>query len=166
MDSAPPIPAPESDEDCVKAMAQGDERGLHCLYDRHAAVMYGLALRITGNPDAAADATVASLVQAWNSAARYRALRGSVAGWLTTMVRVRSLELVRSNPPGADDILSRGHSPLVVALPEETQQVLSLVYFGGWSQQDVAAHLGLGVDTVRRHVETGMRALRVLRESR
>ncbi len=148
---------------CVQAMAHGDPQGLKRLYERHAAIVYGLALRITGDSATAAEATVATFVQAWNGAGRYRGIRGSVSGWLTTMARIRALELVRKAGSHVD-VLSAGVSPLVVALPDETQKVLTLAYFGGLSHQEVADRLELPIVTVRRHLESGMRALRVKRE--
>ncbi len=148
----------------MQAMAQGIDSGLQQLYARHAAVVYGLALRIAGDPTLAADATVGTFAQAWSSAAKYRGVRGNVLGWLTTMVRIRALELRRSAGRSPQDVLAQGTSPLVAALPDETQQVLSLLYFGGCTQQDVANHLRVPMETVRRHVESGMRALRVKRE--
>ncbi|WP_337169835.1 sigma factor-like helix-turn-helix DNA-binding protein [Gemmatimonas aurantiaca] len=160
----PPSPDPESDEAYVQAMAQGLEPALQHLYARHAAVVYGLALRITGDSTLAADATVGTFAQAWSSAARYRGVRGTVLGWLTTMARIRALELRRTVGGPEHDVLAGGTSPLVVALPEETQQVLSLLYFGGLTQQEVADRLQVPLETVRRHVESGMRALRVKRE--
>lgn len=160
------LPAFETDEACVEAMARGSEPALRLLYDRHVAVVYGLALRITGNEELAKEATAAAFAQAWGGAARYRGLRGSVQGWLTTIVRLRALELVRSSERASLQATSGDPSPLAAALPEDTQRALSLVFFEGLNQQEVAARLDLPLETVRRHVESGMRALRHRREAR
>lgn len=159
------MPAFETDEACVAAMARGDELALRWLYDRHSAVVYGLALRITGDPTLASQATIAAFAQAWSGAPRYRGLRGSVQGWLTTILRLRALELMKSSGGRRYDVLADGVSPFLAALPEETQQALSLIFFGGLSQQEVAERLGVPLETVRRHVESSMRALRMKREA-
>jgi RNA polymerase sigma-70 factor (ECF subfamily) len=165
-DPAPTTPSDtETDVACLQAIAGGDELALRRLYDRHGATVYGLALRILGDPERAAVATVETFTQAWRDAGRYRGVRGSVLGWMTTIARLRALELARSGEGERYDVLADGTSPLVVALPEETQQAIALVFFGGQSQHDVADRLQIPVGTVRRHVEMGMRALRVKREA-
>lgn len=159
------LPAFETDEACVEAIAHGSEPALRMLYDRHSAVVYGLALRITGSDEQAAEATIAAFAQAWSGAARYRGLRGNVQGWLTTIARLRALELLRNSPRDSAATPIGDHSPVAAALPDDTQRVLSLVFFGGLNQQEAATQLGLPLETVRRHVESGMKALRHRRES-
>jgi len=165
-DSAPTTPS-DTDPDVatLQAIAGGDEHALRQLYDRHGSTVYGLALRMLGDAEQAAHCTAETFRQAWHDASRYRGVRGSVLGWLTTMARMRALALARQSGPAHYDVLDAGTSPLVVALPEETQQAITLIFFGGLTQQQVAERLDIPLGTVRRHVEMGMRALRVKRES-
>lgn len=163
-DTPPPSDA-ESDVTCLQAIAGGDELALRRLYDRHGATVYGLVLRMLGDPERAAMATVETFTQAWRDAGRYRGVRGNVLGWLTTIARLRALDLARAGDEQRHDVLTDGTSPLVLALPEETQQAIALIFFGGYTQHDVADRLQIPVGTVRRHVEMGMRALRVKREA-
>ncbi|HEY0929156.1 MAG TPA: sigma factor-like helix-turn-helix DNA-binding protein [Gemmatimonas sp.] len=165
-DPAPTTPSDtESDIACLQAIAGGDEHALRRLYDRHGATVYGLVLRILGDPEKAAQATADTFKQTWRDAGRYRGVRGSVLGWVTTIARLRALEMARADHDARHDVLSDGTSPLVVALPEETQQAITLIFFGGLTQYEVADRLRIPTGTVRRHVEMGMRALRVKREA-
>lgn len=83
-DAAEPL-----DVQLIAEMAQGDERAASMLYDRHGAVMYGLALRVVGEPADAEEVVLDAFAQAWRDAGRYETSRGAVAGWLTTITRTR-----------------------------------------------------------------------------
>ncbi|MEO7522246.1 MAG: sigma-70 family RNA polymerase sigma factor, partial [Gemmatimonas sp.] len=66
------------------------------LYDRHSVVMFGLAIRMVGESADAEEVVIDAFGQAWRDASRYDGARGTVAGWLTTIVRSRALDLIRS----------------------------------------------------------------------
>ncbi len=75
------FPPGSTDVDLVAAMARRDERAAAALYDRHSAVMFGLALRMVGETADAEDVVLDAFSQAWRDAARYESSRGSVAGF-------------------------------------------------------------------------------------
>jgi hypothetical protein len=81
----------------VARLACGDENALAELYDRTNRIVYGLALRILGDPSTAEDITMEVYLQVWRNAAHYNPQRGSVLSWLLILVRSRSIDSLRSS---------------------------------------------------------------------
>ena len=79
----------------VPRVAQGDERALEELYAATSGRVFGLALRILRDRPSAEEAVVDVYAQVWRQAERYDASKGSVASWITTLARTRSIDLSR-----------------------------------------------------------------------
>ena len=64
-----PVPSALPDIAVVQAMARAEESAATMLYDRHAAAMYGLALRMVGEPADAEEVVLDAFAQAWRALA-------------------------------------------------------------------------------------------------
>src|SRR5690349_23463121 len=98
---APPSDA--EDEVLVAAMAAGDRAALATLYERHSALLLGLALRIVRERREAEDLLHDVFLEAWRSAKdSIRSAAGFVPGWPSVCARVlstsRSLPGWRATP--------------------------------------------------------------------
>lgn len=121
---------------------------IESLYDAHAPRLYALALRITGDREAAAAALEDAFLRLWESA---DTPGGDELRFLVRLTRERSLARrpIQEAPAPVDD---RGATP--ASLVEE-------LFFGGVSLRDLAARYGLGESQVRRMIRDGMAALRM-----
>lgn len=181
--------APIPDRELVWRMAAGEERALGTLYDRHGRMVYALALAIVGERADAEEVVADAFAQAWRGAAEYDPLRGSVAAWVTTIVRARALDLVRrrgrrgrayqraarfadgelaapvGRPESPDRAVERAEAGTLVrralaALPDAQRRVIELAYFGGLSQSEIAAELTEPLGTVKTRMRAGLEKLR------
>lgn len=185
-----PLPSgePWSDVDLVRAMAHGDERAATLLYDRTSAVLYGLALRVTGQQADAEEVVLDAFAQAWRDAARFDPARASVIAWLTMMVRSRALDLIRgrqrrarvtesagqepgdavamSQPPLEVDVAiehaERAHAvtSALDTLPTPQREAIELAFFEGLTHPEVADRLREPLGTVKTRIRLGMQKLR------
>ncbi len=177
-------PAAALDEDTVSRLARGDHDALAELYDRHARLMYSLALRIVGRQADAEDVLQEVFSQAWRQAARYDASRGSVGGWLVTLTRSRALDRLRrarSEPQPAPDEMIAADIPdeapaadrqLVTeqqasqvraaldALPDGQRIPLELAYYEGLSQSAIANRLNVPLGTIKTRMRQALLRLR------
>jgi RNA polymerase sigma-70 factor (ECF subfamily) len=189
LEPAPPAPTP--DAALLDAMRQGDERAAAALYDRHASMVYGLALGIVHERSDAESVVLDVFTQAWRDAARYDAARGSVASWLLVLARSRALDLVRSTgrrarltPVSVDDappaaliatdapsdpaqaVEARDRRDQVAAaldeLPAAQRTAIELAFFDGLSHAEIAEQLREPLGTVKTRIRLGMTKLRQL----
>jgi RNA polymerase sigma-70 factor (ECF subfamily) len=172
----------------IADMAQGDERAASMLYDRHGAVLYGLALRMVGEPADAEEVVLDAFAQAWRDAGRYDTSRGSVAGWLTTITRTRALDLMRARGRRAkmtDTATATLDEPVAMGsgftapdvqvqdteravavksaldqLPVPQRQAIELAFFEGLTHHEVADRLREPLGTVKTRIRLGMQKLR------
>jgi RNA polymerase sigma-70 factor, ECF subfamily len=175
----------EADRVIVRRMAGGDHLALGELYDRHARLLYSLALRIVRERSDAEDVLQETFSQVWRQANRFEASRGTVVGWLVTVTRSRALDRLRqrrTQREGAADFdrvpdsladQSRALDLQLVtaeqanrvrqalaALPDELRIPLELAYYEGLSQSEIAERLRTPLGTIKTRMRQTLLRLR------
>lgn len=171
----------ERDRGLMAAAAAGDEAALAALYDRHAAAMLGVALRILKTRQDAEDLVHDVFVEAWQRAGDFDASRGSVRSWLLVRTRSRAVDRLRSleaarkrglllrdqQGPGEASVeplwdgLDRQRAKRALdALPEAQRSLVELAYFEGLSCSEMAEKCGIPIGTVKSRLSAGMSKLR------
>ncbi len=174
-----------ADEELMPLIGSKDAGAFEVFYDRHGGAAYSLAYRIVGEQAAAEDVTQEAFVSIWRSGARYDRARGSVRSWTLGIVRNRAIDLLRSRasrapkldfdddavleqrPAGElteDEALRRETADEVRGalseLPGEQSKVIELAYFGGFSQSEIAAMVGVPLGTVKGRMRLGLEKIR------
>ena len=163
----------------VRRIAAADQAALADLYDASNRLIYGMALRILGNPADAEEVTLDIYTQVWRSASTFDERRGSVVAWLTAMARSRAIDRLRSatsrsrreaplldlNTPAAAQapvqpgIAHEVQAALQMLAPEQ-REAIELAYWHGYSHSELAARLGQPLGTVKTRIRMGMMKLR------
>jgi len=177
---APVDDADAADAALVARMASGDRQAMADLYQRHAGLLLGLALRIVRERREAEDLLHDVFLEAWRAAKDFDPKRGRVRTWLTIRMRSRSLDHQKSArvarnagdaaldavvDPGRDEGpgAGRDHARVreaVAALGTEQRQVLELAYFEGLSCSEIAARVAIPIGTVKSRLSAGLLRLR------
>jgi RNA polymerase sigma-70 factor (ECF subfamily) len=92
---AAPASADPADATLVKAVAGGSEPALASLYDRHARLVFQVALRVTGDRSVAEEVVQDTFLALWNRAELYDPVLGELRSWLAVVARNRALNRVR-----------------------------------------------------------------------
>ena len=83
----------------ISAIGARDESALTALYDATASRVMALALRFTGQHEAAEEVVMDVYLQVWRQWDRYHRARGTVMAWIFTICRSRALDLLRRRDP-------------------------------------------------------------------
>jgi len=78
----------------------GESAALKEVYERTSAKLFGICLRILGEPNEAEDVLQEVYVSVWRNASAFNAERGSPVTWLAAIARNRSIDRVRARRPG------------------------------------------------------------------
>ena len=178
---------PEPDDAAlVEEITRGQTSALEALYQRYGVVCYRLARQITANHALAEDAVQDAFVAVWRFPGSYTRGRGSVRSWLLGMTHHKAVDQVRresaeqrranhraseaaTDPAPDNDPASIAWSEIQAAeirsalteLPEAQRQALTLAYFGGYTQSQIAELTGVPLGTVKTRTLAAMRKLRL-----
>lgn len=160
----------------VVAMAAGDRGALAALYERHASLLLGIALKIVGERREAEDLLHDVFLEAWRSAKDFDPGRGRVRTWLAIRMRSRALDLQKSarvsrNAGDAgleivpDDSAPQtpDHGRVRAALGdlgEDQRRVLELAYFEGLSCSEISERIQIPIGTVKSRLAAALGKLR------
>ena len=163
--------------------SRGHEDAFAELYDLTSSRIFGTVLRVLRSSDHAAEVTQEVFVEVWRQSARYAPDKGSVLAWMTTMAHRRAVDRVRS----VSSEVARDERYAVTGISREVDHVwegveqrldvervrkgmtsltaiqreaLTLAYFGGYTQSQVATLLKLPLGTVKTRIRDGLIGLR------
>ena len=113
LDPRPATPSGDDDVDdgiLAARIAGGDEGAFMTVYDRHADLLFGTALRFLRDREAAAEIVQEAFLAVWQRAAQFDPAHGSIGGWALGIARNRALDRLRAEArrpvsvraPGAD----------------------------------------------------------------
>ena len=174
------------DRGLMRDVAAGSGDAVAALYDQYGATVYGLALRVLGQPDLAEEVVQDVFAQVWREAGRYDATRGSVAGWMVMLTRTRAIDRLRArrarpdltspvNEASVDPLPSMERSPesaIITAddarvvrsalkgLPDQLRSLIELAYYEGLTHSEIAQRTGMPLGTVKTRIRNAMVTLR------
>ncbi|MCI2106660.1 MAG: sigma-70 family RNA polymerase sigma factor [Intestinimonas sp.] len=184
----------EEESDLITRARTGDQEAFARLVTEHETQVYNLALRMTGNPDDAAELTQEAFLNAWCGLARFHG-ESAFATWLYRLTsnacidflrkekRRRTFSLTASEEEGEENQefqipdestspereLGRREQRRAVAdglkrLSQEHRQVLILREVNGLTYLEISRVLGVGEGTVKSRIARARRALRRILE--
>ena len=84
------------DVQLVRAVAEGSQDALASLYDRHADAVFAVATRLTPDRQVAEEVVQETFLALWNRAELFDPSAGSLAAWLHTIARNRTVDRLRA----------------------------------------------------------------------
>ena len=173
-------------EDLVEMLArtgQGDRQAFERLYQATSAKLFGLALRILASRDLAEEALQDAFVKIWHNADTYQTDKAAVMTWMTTIVRNRCIDLLRSAPRehglnedesfdnwASDDLgpmeaaASRSETKALMQCMHQLaplqRQAFALSYFHGLAHEQLASQLAQPLGTVKTWLRRGLETLK------
>lgn len=182
-----------ADLDLIEAIRLGNSQALEELYNRYAAVIYRLALRMLQNSELAEDLVQEVFWRVWQRSASFEQQRGRVAQWLFGIAHNLCIDELRRMRARPTPIYDQGEQPAILQLideqmdvpatawaneqrrviaealhelPQPQRQAIELAYFGGMSHQEIATRLDRPLGTIKTRMRLGLQKLGNLLQAR
>ena len=183
MSFEPPSRPFKADADLFLQLQSGQTDVFAILYDRHAALVYGIALQLLKNTAEAEDLTQ-DIFLSLTRECSYDSKRGALRTYLSILTRSRALDRLRArsrnqkrlreqsldenarveleNPLEDISQLERSHEvwQALQQLSSNEQEVLKMAYYQGFSQSEIATRLDIALGTVKSRSRRGLLKLR------
>ncbi|MES2593995.1 MAG: sigma-70 family RNA polymerase sigma factor [Verrucomicrobiota bacterium] len=179
------FPGP-TDAELLHQMSCGEESAFGTFYDRHATLLYSIAIKVVGDLQEAEEVLQDGLRQVWERAGLYDASLGQPLSWAVVITRNKAIDRLRAKMRRSDGMARLAAEALtdlpadpadgavnhpcegavarlrgaLATLPREQTAAIELAFFNGMSQTEVAAHLGIPLGTVKARIRRGMITLR------
>lgn len=174
------------DQELLVRIAAGEKDALEAIYERYSTAVYSLARYMLRSEAVAEEATQDVFLNIWLKSNSYNSSRGQPKTWIMSVahnkivdvIRYRrraeavsdpkeyeTLDLLPSEQVGTDEAVVRNLEAERVRLalgrlPAAQQEVVTLAYFGGLSQSEIAARLGQPLGTVKTRARLALQKLR------
>jgi RNA polymerase sigma-70 factor (ECF subfamily) len=163
--------------------ARGDQAAFSELYDNTAARVLGLVRRVMIDPAQSEEITQEVFLEIWQSAPRFDPNKGRASTWIMTMAHRRAIDRIRSAQASRNRDRAVGIRDLPTAydqvaetvevrveherveqamskLSDAQREAVTLAYFGGYTQSEVAEMLGIPLGTAKTRMRDAMIRLR------
>ncbi len=175
----------QTDEECLRALAEQKADALKPLFSRYAPLVFHLASQSL-DPASAEDIVQDVFLSLWTKAGSFDASRGAFRPWLLQIAHSRILNELRARSrrpapvpqeDALDGIPDPRHGPAeaswqayrrdavreaVGRLPPHQRQALSLAFFQDLTHDQVAAALRLPLGTVKSRIRSAVQKLRFI----
>jgi RNA polymerase sigma-70 factor (ECF subfamily) len=163
------------EQDWVERAQQADTAAFESLYRLHVDRVYGLCLRMTGNPSEAEDCTQEAFIQAWNKLSKFRG-DSAFSTWMhriavnSVLGRMRKarreldrMQAVTDISPAPETVGDGGNfedlQNAVDELPDGARHVFVLHAVYGYSHNETGDMLGIAAGTSKAQLHRAKRLL-------
>ncbi len=174
------LPPATDEESLVLRLRARDEAAFALLHQRYAPALRAVVRRVLPADEAlAADVLQEAWLKIWQGLAGYDAGRGRLYPWMARVCAHHALDAVRSaghrfhrgarslDGPAAQRLPAPvtfrpehlGLRDLTQGLAPHQRAVIDLLYFGGYTQAETAARLGIPLGTVKTRAQAALRVL-------
>lgn len=172
----------------LEATAAGDRNAFAQIYQATASRLLGIAVKMLGQRDLAEEVLQETFLTVWQKAGQHNAELGSAIGWLTTILRHKAIDRMRSigaSPEiavGADAdleemtgsgavtetdtgmVVGRAVLRCLKGIKETRREYILLAFYYGFTHEELADRTGMPLGTIKSDVRRGLADLRTCLE--
>ena len=160
----------------MAALMSQDQEALKELYERYAAPLYGVIIRIIKEDSLAEEVLQDCFICYWNKAQTYDQEIAAPFTWMYRIAKNRALNAVRdraSRQLRSDLVIadtSAGENTesdydlkgLIAQLDDQDRKMLSLSFYQGYSHEDIQTIENIPLGTVKSRIRRALKNLRTL----
>lgn len=168
----------------LRRIAVGDRAAFAELYDLMSARMFGLVRRVLVDREQSEEVLQEVFLEVWRTADDFDADRGQGRSWLLTIAHRRAVDRVRAARASMerdvrvgirdtavtfDEVAERTELAIdaqavtsaLEKIPEAQREAIVLSYFGGYTQNEIAAITATPLGTIKTRMRDGLAKLRL-----
>ena len=177
-----------TDIELIQRITNRDSKALESLYDRYSPVLYTLVKRIVADKEKAEEILADIFVIIWQKSLMFDINSGNLYSWLINLTRNKALDYLRRekslitdeyNDEYENSVIIPNLSTLIASndlsdtfnsrekiysafhsLTEAQQYVLSLAYYDGLREPEIAAKLNIPLLTVKSKIRVALNSVR------
>lgn len=169
-----------SETELIALLKSNNKPAFEYLYQRYSTALYSIALKIVKNEELAADILQDSFLKIWKNMSAYNSEKGRLFTWMLNVTRNTAIDKLRSEVESEkilswDMFVERDHTAAIISttnfgeidlhffvdkLTPERKEVIQLVYFQGYTHEEVSKNLMLPLGTVKSLVRRALEELR------
>lgn len=176
------------EDELVSQLKRNDRSAFEYLYDHYSPALYGIILKIVKDEERAADVLQDSFLKIWRNIDKYWPEKGTLFTWMLNVARntaidkhrtetkvqnVVSLEVAAEREINLSDdwhrrLYDMDVRAMVALLLPERRLLIELVYFEGYTHEELSEKLQLPLGTVKSRIRRALQELRdifMVRES-
>jgi RNA polymerase sigma-70 factor, ECF subfamily len=169
-----------TETELVHGLQARSQQAFTTLYDNYGNTMLSIIQTIVNNVEDAENLLQDSFIKIWKNIHRYDPAKGRLFTWLITICRNTALNFLRSRENIIKVEIQDAESSVytqklatepvhlnyigvgkeVEKLDEKHRVVINLIYFWGYTQQEVAEHLNMPLGTVKTRTRMALQILK------
>jgi RNA polymerase sigma-70 factor (ECF subfamily) len=178
---------PNNDIDSlIKLVQSKSEKGFNTLYNKYCGALYGVIIKLVKRTDVADDLLQDTFVKIWKHIDSFDSSKGTLYTWMLNIAKNQAFDYLRSaayrkqllqveidllsNYSNNIENMASNSCPIEIAdfkskakqLDPKYTEVIDLIYFFGWTQEQTAEILKLPLGTIKTRARKGLSLLKVL----
>ncbi|WP_221393987.1 RNA polymerase sigma factor [Dyadobacter sp. NIV53] len=169
-----------TETELVLRLKGNNREAFELLYDRYSPALYGIIMKIVKDEDKAADVMQDAFLKIWKNMNSYNSDKGSLFTWILNVARNTAIDKLRTDVKTKNilnlDYVSEndlGTSSIFIPLPAtidlrtivekllpEKKLLIEMVYFQGYTHEEVSEKLSLPLGTVKSRIRKSLQELR------
>lgn len=166
-------------EQLIARTALGDQQAFSRLYGETSSKLYAIALKLLKRKELAEEVLQEAFIRIWHNAAEYHTEKGAVITWMSSIVRHRSLDLLRrkaenasihdhdeymiltdAEPGPLEQALIAGDAKAIMdcieALQEKQRRSILMAFYEGLTHEQLAKCLDIPLGTIKSWIRRGL----------
>ncbi|MFT3704594.1 MAG: sigma-70 family RNA polymerase sigma factor [Agriterribacter sp.] len=174
-----PVAGNYTEAELVLSLKQRSKDAFDYLYTQYSGALYSVILNIVTDRETGNDILQDVFVKIWRQLDQYDPSKGRLFTWMLNIARNASIDFTRGkqfknsrqnteltdhSAPLAEGISinpdSIGIAGMVKKLPDEYSKLITLAYFKGYTQDEIAKQENIPLGTVKTRIRKGLTALK------
>lgn len=162
----------------VEQLKTQQQEAISYLYDRYGDALFGVILQIVRSKELAEQVLQDSFIKVWKNGSSYDRTKGRLFTWLLNIARNTAIDATRTahfkHYQQTEDLTTLYAAPsdtnihpdqvglreLVGGMDEKYRLLIELIYFKGYTQQEIQEELGIPLGTIKTRLRYALSELR------